>query len=49
MADGLSSSLWPVTIIPVAATIVTAFLFRWARGRDERPEAPIQRDAKVAP
>jgi DHA2 family multidrug resistance protein-like MFS transporter len=47
MADGLSFSLWLVTIITVAATIVTAFLFRWARGRDERPEAPIQRDAKA--
>jgi hypothetical protein len=42
MADGLSFSLWLVTIVTIAATVTAVFLFRWARGRDERPEAPIQ-------
>jgi hypothetical protein len=42
MADGLSFSLWLVTLVTIAATIAAAFLFHWARGRDVRPEAPIQ-------
>jgi DHA2 family multidrug resistance protein-like MFS transporter len=42
MANGLSFSLWLVTLVTIAATIAAAFLFRWARGRDERPESPIQ-------
>jgi MFS family permease len=42
MADGLSFSLWLVTLVTVVATVAAVFLFRWARGRDERPEAPIQ-------
>jgi hypothetical protein len=44
MADGLSFSLWLVTIVTIGATILAAILFRWARGRDERPEDAIQRD-----
>jgi len=42
MANGLSFSLWLVTLVTIAATIAAVFLFRWARGRDERPETPIQ-------
>jgi MFS family permease len=42
MADGISLAMWLVTIATVGATVVTWLLFRWARGRDERPEAPIQ-------
>jgi len=42
MADGLSFSLWLVTAATIVATIVAAFLFHWARGRDERPTEPIQ-------
>jgi hypothetical protein len=44
MADGLSFSLWLVTAVTVIATIAAALMFRWARGRDERPEDAIQRD-----
>ena len=44
MADGLSFSLWLVTLVTIAVTIASVFLFRWARGRDESPDAPIQRD-----
>jgi hypothetical protein len=42
MADGLSFSLWLVTVSILLATGAAVFLFRWARSRDERPEAPIQ-------
>jgi MFS family permease len=42
MADGLSFSLWMVTLVTLLATVAAVFLFRWARGRDERPETPIQ-------
>ena len=48
MADGLSFSLWLVTAVIVGATILAAFLFRWARGKDAQPEAPIQPDPKLA-
>ena len=47
MADGISFSLWLVTLSIVAATVVAALLFRWARGKDERPEAPIQPDREA--
>jgi len=42
MADGLSFSLWLVTLVTVVATVVAVFLFRWAGGRDVRPGNPIQ-------
>ncbi|MFV2062888.1 MAG: hypothetical protein ACC726_05170 [Chloroflexota bacterium] len=45
MADGLSFSLWLVAVATILATIATVFLFRWAQGRDQRPEAPIAPDA----
>ena len=44
MADGLSFSLWLVTLVTIGATIAAALLFRWARGKDERPEDAIQHD-----
>ena len=51
MADGLSWSLWLVTGVTVAATVVAWAGFRWARRRDALPDAPIQPDpkAEVAP
>jgi MFS family permease len=47
MAEGLSFSLLLVTVVIVAATILAAILFRWARGKDAQPEAPIQRDPEL--
>jgi MFS family permease len=47
MADGVSFSLWLVTATLAVATLVAAVAFRWARGRDERPEAPIQPDPEA--
>lgn len=49
MADGLSVSLWLVTLLTIAATVIAAFLFRWARGRDVRPDAPIAPDSEAEP
>ena len=47
LADGLSLSLWFVTGLTVIATIVTWFLFRWARGRGE--EEPVDPTATQSP
>ena len=44
MADGLSFSLWMVTLVTVAVTVASVFLFRWARSRDESPHTPIQQE-----
>lgn len=46
MAQGLSFSLWLVTLTIAGATIAAVFLFRWARGKDDLPEAPIQPDTE---
>jgi hypothetical protein len=43
MAEGLSFSLWLVTFAIAGATIAAAILFRWARGKDDPPEAPSSR------
>jgi MFS family permease len=48
MTDGISIALWLVTIATLVAFAAAALLFRWARGKDERPEAPIQTDSADA-
>ena len=36
-----------VTLVTVAATVVAAIAFRWARRRDRRPSEPIQPDPEM--
>ena len=48
LADGISIALWLVTFATLFAFVAAVLLFRWARGKDERPDAPIQTDPAEA-
>lgn len=49
LADGLSLSLWFVTGLTLIATILTHFLFRWARSGDEEEPSEPTDEPQVEP
>lgn len=49
MTDGVSLGLWFVTLATFLAAGAAVVLFRWAAGKDERPESPIDADPAYAP